>query len=120
MIDQPKYRVARNIHGFAEAIAIGDYLVLQLNPGAQRNEGNIEEIVKLLNLRLDEHPARPECPECIWCGPLGDRVEKKTEGRIRNEVLGELEEWTLHFDWTSCVSAETIREKIATMRSESP
>ena len=44
-----KYKIERDIYGYAEAISLGGYFVLQLIPGSTRNEENIEKIVELLN-----------------------------------------------------------------------
>jgi len=44
-----KYKIERDVYGYAEAISLDGYFVLQLIPGSTRNEENIEKIVELLN-----------------------------------------------------------------------
>lgn len=44
-----RWRVVRDEHGFACAIARGEYHVLQLNPGTERNEQEVDGVVAKLN-----------------------------------------------------------------------
>ena len=48
-----KYRVVRDDHGYACAIAEGDQWILHLNPGTEFNEKNADRIVDELNQRQD-------------------------------------------------------------------
>jgi len=55
MTEKPnqKYRVVRDDHGYACAIAEGDQWILHLNPGTEFNEKNAGQIVDELNQRQD-------------------------------------------------------------------
>ena len=48
-VNKLQFSIHRNVHGFADAILLGDYTILHLQAGTERNEERVQEIVDRLN-----------------------------------------------------------------------